>query len=92
MNLIEFILMNPNERRSQLLERVETTGAVAAVLGFTSTVVSGIAFIASEPNLSLEAIQRLSTQINGFYGLTMTSIFVGGIGAAVALAADKIKK
>lgn len=84
--------MNSTERKNQLVERIESAGAVAVALGFTGTIVSGIAFIASESSLSLQAIERLSTQVNGFYQVAMTSLVVGGIGAAVTLTVDRIKK
>lgn len=84
--------MISKERINSLADRAETIGAEVAILGFAATVVSGVAFLVSEPNLTPETVQRLSTNLNIFFEATMGSAIISGTGAAVALAAEKIKK
>jgi hypothetical protein len=82
-----------NERNRHLwAERAETVGLTAIVLGVAGTVVSGIVFIASEPNLTPEVVQRLSTNVNGFFEAAAGSSVVAGVGAATALVANTIRK
>ncbi len=84
--------MISKERINSFADKTETAGAVVSVLGFTATVVSGVAFLASEPSLSPEAIQRLSTNLNVFFEATIASAAISGTGATVALIAERIKK
>ncbi|HYM65440.1 MAG TPA: hypothetical protein VES68_03075 [Candidatus Sulfotelmatobacter sp.] len=84
--------MISKERINKIADRAETAGAYAAILGFAATIVSGVLFIASEPNLTPEAIQRLSTELNVFFEATIGSAIVSGTGATVTLVAEKIKK
>ena len=78
--------------REIFADKMETVGGYAAGLGLVGAVVSGIAFIASEPNLSAEAVQRLSTQVNGFFEVALASVFVSGAGATVSMLGETIRK
>ena len=95
MNLIydKIFAMNTHESgKNWLADRLETVGGYVALLGFAGAIVSGIAFIVSEPNLSAEAIQRLSTQLNGFFEVAFASTMVGGAGASAAILGGEIRK
>lgn len=78
--------------RKIFADRMEAVGGYATGLGLVGAVVSGIAFIASEPNLSAEAVQKLSTQVNGFFEVALASVFVSGAGVATSMLGETIRK
>jgi hypothetical protein len=75
-----------------LADRVETAGVYSVGLGLISTVVSGIAFIASEQNLSSEDLQRLTTEINPLFAVAVGSIILSGAGVGLVKLGEAIKK
>jgi hypothetical protein len=73
-------------------EKMINAGEITLAIGVVGTAISGILFIASEPNLSAEAVQRLSTNVSGFFQAAEGFLAVIAGGAGTMLMGDKLKK